>query len=174
MAVSFTRKAYFHKSTGFGFFHQKNAKWRQKKTKSLQKLIQNHLKINADFCMRFGSENVSKMTSQRGPIKISISSLRPLKFEKTRCFSIPMPTIPEKTLYFCMSDPTGPLKASKYGFCSKNHRNMGPTRPPNTRKCKMSLDYIANIRKSYPPAPVGGNRLGEWSSRCLIIVLLGI
>ena len=106
--------------------------------KSLQKLIQNHLKINADFCMRFGSEKVSKMAPKRGSIKRSISSLRPLKLEKTRCFSIPMPKILEKTRYFCMSDPTGPLKASKYGFCSKNHRNMCPTRPPNTRKCNIS------------------------------------
>ena len=42
-----------------------------------------------------------------------------------------------------MSDPTGPLKASKYGFCSKNHRNMGPTRPPNTTKVSnKTLEFV--------------------------------
>ena len=68
--------------------------------KSFQKLIQNRLKINTDFWMRFGSENGSKMDPKRTPIKTCISLLRPLKHEKTRYFRTSKPKILEKTRYF--------------------------------------------------------------------------
>ena len=77
------------------------------------------------------------MSPKRTPIKINISSPRPLKLEKTRYFRISMPKILEKTRYFCISDPTGPLKASKCQFGPQNTRKMGFTRPPNTRKCDI-------------------------------------
>ena len=45
--------------------------------KSFQKLIQNRLKIDADFCMRLGSENVCKMTPKRAPSKSGNSMVGP-------------------------------------------------------------------------------------------------